>query len=259
MSKLRDLVLFYQQAGAKTVVDDVPRRWANAEAPVEAPKPAPAVPVASRPALRPPPVVHTPKVSPTTAWQAKTLPELKAALENFDGCGLKQTAKNTVFSDGKPESGLMLIGEAPGADEDEQGLPFVGQSGQLLNAMLAAIGVDRAAGECYIANVVPWRPPANRPPSSDEIAACRPFLDQHIALVQPRLIVLLGGIACKTLLNETSTGAMRGKIHTYTMINGETVPMCVTYHPAYLLRSPRQKGAVWHDWLMIKHFLRDHP
>lgn len=253
MSKLRDLVLFYQQAGAKDVVDDVPRRWASAKPPVEKPKSVEPKPIAPRPAS----VVVQPKVSSSTAWQAHTLGELKQALENFDGCALRLTAKNTVFSDGKPESGLMLIGEAPGADEDEQGLPFVGQSGQLLNAMLAAIGVDRAAGECYIANVVPWRPPANRPPSLDEIAACRPFLDQHIALVQPKLLVLLGGIACKTLLNETSIGSMRGKVHPYTLINGETVPTCVTYHPAYLLRSPRQKGAVWHDWLMIKRLLKE--
>lgn len=260
MSSLRDLVKFYQQAGAKAVVGDIPFAWANLDlkpAKVEPPKPT--APSVKKPTIAPPTATPPVVSSPNQAWSAKTLDELKQALHNFEGCGLKRTAHNTVFSDGKPESGLMLIGEAPGADEDEQGLPFVGQSGQLLNAMLAAIGINRSAGDCYITNVVPWRPPGNRPPSTDEIAACRPFLDQHIVLVQPKLIVLLGGIACKTLLHEASTGAMRGRFHQYTMVNGVTVPMCVTYHPAYLLRSPRQKGTVWHDWLMIQRFLKEHP
>lgn len=192
--------------------------------------------------------------NPTTAhvaYTCKTLEELKSAILDFTGCALKDSALNTVFADGNPSSQVMLVGEAPGADEDAQGLPFVGQSGQLLNKIFACIGLSRS--QLYIANIVPWRPPGNRTPSSDEIAICQPFIEQHITLVNPKLLVFLGGVAAKTLL-KTNVGitSLRGKFHDYTTRDGHVIPCFATYHPAYLMRSPGQKAQVWHDALRIK-------
>lgn len=180
-----------------------------------------------------------------------SLEALREALLNFEGCLLKATAIQLVFSDGNPKAPLMLIGEAPGAEEDQQGLPFVGRSGQLLDKMLKSIGLDRTK-DCYIANVVPWRPPGNRPPSQEEIAACLPFLKKHIALVKPKLLVLLGGVATKTILN-TKEGIVkvRGRVSFY-----EGVPVIPTFHPSYLLRSPTQKATAWKDWLFVKKTLK---
>lgn len=185
------------------------------------------------------------------AYSCKSLEELKNVMLNFTGCSLKQTAMNTVFADGKPSSEVMLVGEAPGADEDAQGLPFVGQSGQLLNKIFAAIGLSR--DKLYISNIVPWRPPGNRTPSTDEVAICQPFIEQHIALVNPKILVLLGGVSAKTLL-KTNGGitSLRGKFSEYTTRDGNIIPCIATYHPAYLLRSPGQKAQVWHDVLRIK-------
>lgn len=185
------------------------------------------------------------------AYNCKNLEELKNAMQNFTGCALKETALNTVFSDGNPSSQVMLVGEAPGADEDTQGLPFVGQSGQLLNKIFASVGLSR--DKLYIANIVPWRPPGNRTPSTDEIAACQPFIERHIELVKPKILVLLGGVAAKTLLN-TNNGitSLRGKFIDYTTHDGNIIPCLATYHPAYLLRSPGQKAQVWQDVLRIK-------
>lgn len=257
-SPLSELIKFYNECGASAVTGNAPLKWAYTNISKQPPKQNIKPPIQAYPTQKPklsermktPEKKHTEQAH--QAWTSETLEELRSKVEAFEGCSLKQTARNTVFSDGDPKSGFMLIGEAPGADEDAQGRPFVGQSGQLLNAILHAIGIDRAKGECYITNIVPWRPPANRPPSLDEITLCRPFLEQHLALVQPKIIVLLGGIACKAILGETSIGPMRKKPHQYTLLNGHTVPVYATYHPAFLLRSPRQKGYVWHDWLMIK-------
>lgn len=185
------------------------------------------------------------------AYNCKNLKELKEAMQNFTGCALKETALNTVFSDGNPSSDVMLVGEAPGADEDTQGLPFVGQSGQLLNKIFASVGLSR--DKLYIANIVPWRPPGNRTPSTDEIAACQPFIEQHIELVKPKILVLLGGVAAKTLLKTNGAiTSLRGKFINYTTHDGNTIPCLATYHPAYLLRSPGQKAQVWQDVLRIK-------
>ena len=185
------------------------------------------------------------------AYNCKNLEELKNSMLNFTGCALKQTALNTVFADGNPSSQVMLVGEAPGADEDAQGLPFVGQSGQLLNKIFASIGLDR--DKLYIANIVPWRPPGNRTPSTDEIAICQPFIEQHIALVKPKILVLLGGVSAKTLLKTNSAiTSLRGKFSNYITHDGNLIPCLATYHPAYLLRSPGQKAQVWQDVLRIK-------
>lgn len=189
---------------------------------------------------------------------AATIEGLRAELTTFEGCALRHTAMNMVFADGNPTAPLMLIGEAPGADEDRQGKPFVGVSGQLLDEMLAAIGFDRS--NVYISNVLFWRPPGNRSPTDAEIAACLPFAERHIALVKPKVVVLLGGVAAKSLL-RTKDGItrLRGKWTNYTPHlgqEGDSEIACLpTLHPAYLLRQPAAKRQAWHDWLLVKHKL----
>lgn len=206
----------------------------------------------------PPPVLSAAAIS--KASEAKTVDELREALKTFDGCPLRQTAMNLVFSDGNPLSSIMFIGEAPGEDEDRQGKPFVGVSGQLLDRMLAGIGLDR--GNSYISNVIFWRPPGNRSPTDTEIAACLPFVERHIALVKPKLLVLLGGVAAKTLL-RTKEGItrMRGRWATYTPsagpLAGETIPCLPVYHPAYLLRQPAAKRQAWNDLLSLKQKINE--
>ncbi len=187
------------------------------------------------------------------AQSAATLEDLKAALEQFDGCGLKATATRLVFGDGDANARIMFIGEAPGRDEDIQGLPFVGRSGQLLDRMLSAIGLNRQS--VYIANVIPWRPPGNRAPTPHETAVCRPFINRQIELVDPEVIIFLGGVAAKEML-ETATGIMRlrGKWTTFKGADKE-YPALPSLHPAYLLRQPGQKRLAWNDFLLIKHFL----
>ncbi len=183
----------------------------------------------------------------------ETLEALRAAVESFEGCGLKKTAKNTVFADGSPDARLMLIGEAPGRDEDIQGKPFVGRSGQLLDKILTAIGHDRT--NSYITNVIPWRPPGNRSPTPLETAICRPFIERQIELIDPDVMVFLGGVAAKELL-ETTEGVMRlrGKWKVYPPQDGKWRAIA-TLHPAYLLRQPAQKRLVWRDFLEIKQAL----
>ncbi len=194
------------------------------------------------------------------AKNAKDLKGLKEAIARFDGCSLKKFAKNLVFGEGNPQSALMFIGEAPGAEEDAQGRPFVGQSGQLLTKMILSLGLKRE--EVYITNIVNWRPPGNRQPSMEEIALFQPFVEKHVTLVQPKIIVLLGGTASKALLNrKESITRLRGTWHTYQPhyfpLEGRTIPLCVTFHPAYLLRSPGQKRESWRDFLRIKLALAD--
>jgi DNA polymerase len=175
----------------------------------------------------------------------ETLDDLKEAVLKLD-CPLKRMAINTVFSDGAPSSDVMIIGEAPGQEEDMQGKPFVGQSGQLLDNMLRAIGIMRQ--DVYISNVVFWRPPGNRTPTSDEIAFCLPYVEAHIKLANPKVLLLLGGVAIRTILDTTEPiTRIRGTVHTY---HGTKV--IATYHPAYLLRSPTQKHLVFRDLLLLK-------
>jgi DNA polymerase len=178
--------------------------------------------------------------------------ELEAAVRGFTGCALKATATNTVFADGNPLAEIMFVGEAPGADEDRQGKPFVGVSGQLLDRMLKWINLDRT--KVYITNILFWRPPGNRQPTTAEIAACVPFVERHIALVRPKVLVLVGGTSAKTLLN-TSEGIirLRGKWRELA-IPGLDQPVATlpTFHPAYLLRAPAQKHESWRDLLAIK-------
>ena len=185
------------------------------------------------------------------AREAKTLEELRAGLETFDGCNLKLTAKNLVFADGNPQARVMFVGEAPGRDEDLQGLPFVGRSGQLLDRMLSAIGFDRTS--VYISNVIPWRPPGNRDPSPLETEICRPFIERHIELVAPKVLVTLGNPSTKLLL-QTQTGIMRmrGKWAEHETAGGSRIATMPTLHPAYLLRNPAHKKLAWRDFLEVK-------
>ncbi|MCI5635161.1 MAG: uracil-DNA glycosylase [Alphaproteobacteria bacterium] len=187
---------------------------------------------------------------------AQTLDELKNAMEKFEGCTLKFSANSTVFGNGSPSAQVMFIGEAPGADEDMQGKPFVGRSGQLLSKMLAAIALKRE--DCYITNVLPWRPPGNRTPTDGEVAVCLPFLQRQIELVKPKCIFLLGASAANALFdNADSISHLRGKVLDYKTPNGEIIPALCSYHPAYLLRSPQQKSKSWSDLLRLQRKLQE--
>ena len=186
------------------------------------------------------------------ALAAPDLAALKAALEAFEGCALKHTATNLVFCDGNPDADIMVVGEAPGAEEDRQGLPFVGASGRLLDRMLACIGLDRTSA--YITNILPWRPPGNRQPNAAEIAACLPFAERHVALMHPKVLVLAGGTSAKTILGTTEgITRLRGRWIDHTMPGmAAPIPTIAIYHPAYLLRQPAQKRDAWRDLLAIK-------
>ncbi|MET3589407.1 DNA polymerase [Bartonella silvatica] len=189
-----------------------------------------------------------------SAKSANTLDELKSALLAFNGCSLKLTAKNTCFSDGIAGSPLMLIGEAPGREEDIQGIPFVGKAGRLLNKILASIGLTR--NNVYIANTIPWRPPGNRTPTPREVALCRPFIERQIYLANPRILIALGGIATQFLTgSQNGIIRTRGKWLTYERDDNIKIPVMPTFHPAYLLRTPSQKKLTWIDFLEVKNRL----
>ena len=185
------------------------------------------------------------------AGEAATLDELRDILAGFDGCNLKFTAKNLVFADGDPAGGLMLVGEAPGRDEDMEGIPFVGRSGRLLDRMLAAIDIERSSA--YIANVIPWRPPGNRTPTPLETEICRPFIERQIELANPKVLVALGAPSAK-VLTSTTEGIMRlrGNWKVHATRSGADIPTMPTLHPAYLLRNPAHKRLAWRDFLEIK-------
>lgn len=190
------------------------------------------------------------------ASAARTLSELEISIRNFNGCALKATATNTVFCDGAIDSKLMLIGEAPGGDEDRIGKPFVGECGKLLDAMMAAIGLFRSDG-FYLSNILPWRPPGNRKPTDMEVAICLPFIRRHIELASPKLILLLGGTAASALLNVTEgITRARGRWHSLG-IGQHSAPAMATFHPAYLLRQPQAKAQVWQDLMTVKMKLNE--
>ena len=228
-----------------------PGRPGLAEAPAAAPRipQAPSVPTA------PPSRNGAVQAAFDAATAAASLDDLRRALTDFDGCPLKKTATNLVFTDGNPKARIILVGEGPGAEEDRQGLPFVGPSGQLLDRMLASIGLDRT--NALISNIVFWRPPGNRNPTTTEIATCLPFVERLIELVDPEIVVALGGPAAKTLLGKSEgVGRLRGRWFSYST-PGMPRPAKATavYHPAYLLRTPAQKRNTWRDLLGIKEKL----
>jgi len=227
------------------------------------PQPRPAAAKAPPPPKASAPAPATPAAAPAQrnagahelAAGAKTIEELRAALQAFDGCALKATATNLVFCDGNPQARIVFVGEAPGAEEDRQGMPFVGPAGKLLDRMLDAIGLDRS--QALITNTIFWRPPGNRNPSSDEVAACLPFVERVIEIVDPAVLVLVGGIASKTLL-ATNDGIMklRGKWAAFeTPRMSRPVPTMPIFHPAFLLRSPGQKRLAWRDLIEIRQRL----
>ena len=193
-----------------------------------------------------------------SACCANSLEELKEALNSFEGCALKKTAKNTVFGQGNPNADVMFIGEAPGADEDRLGLPFVGASGQLLDKMMFAIGLSRQTN-AYISNIIPWRPPGNRNPSSVEIALCMPFIQRHIELVAPKIIITLGSTAFTSLINTGETiSKARGCWHAYqTPKLSAPILVMPVFHPAFLLRTSAQKKSAWRDFLNIAQKLEE--
>jgi uracil-DNA glycosylase len=187
------------------------------------------------------------------AKSAKTLDELRESLSRFEGCALKNTAKNLVFADGNPKARVMFVGEAPGADEDREGLPFVGRSGKLLDRMMAAIGLDRTSA--YIANIVPWRPPGNRTPTPQESAICLPFIRRQIELADPDILICLGKPSMQTLLGiNDGIKASRGRWREYDT-GKRVIKAMATFHPAYLLRTPGEKKFVWRDMLALKKAL----
>lgn len=260
---------FYLDAGVDESIGTEPvDRYALSLAAAKAPKPArqpntaPAQsPPITREAARPNPAASAAPSSVASqsamasAAAATSLVELRAAVEAFDGCSLKATAKSTVFADGNPEGRLMVIGEAPGGDEDRQGLPFVGVSGKLLDLMLESIGLTRET--FYITNIIPWRPPGNRKPTPEEVALCVPFIERHIALVKPEVILMVGGLSAKTLLNRTEgITRLRGRWESVATPGLDNpIPAMATFHPAYLLRSPQQKRFAWRDLLAVKEKL----
>lgn len=210
--------------------------------------PLPPSPAATHPAA--PDTGETTLAARAIARAAPDLEALRAALDSFDGCSLKRTAKSLVFADGNPAGRVMLVGEAPGREEDLQGLPFVGRSGQLLDRMLASIGLAR--DDVYIANVVPWRPPGNRTPTPEETALCRPFIERQIELADPDFLICLGGASAKELLGTTE-GILRLRGQWRDFDTGRRrIRAMATLHPAYLLRQPLQKRLVWRDLLTLR-------
>ena len=271
----RELLAFYLEAGVDAVLDETAiDRFADP--PETSPPPAigrPAVDGAARAATREPPypgphpagrsdIAAAPGPLPPDsavmaareeAKNAKTLDELRSILDGFTGCTLRATATRLVFADGNPQARVMFVGEAPGRDEDIEGLPFVGRSGKLLDRMMAAIGLTRA--NAYIANIVPWRPPGNRTPTPQELAICLPFTLRQIELVDPDVLVCLGGPSAHTLLGSRD-GILKTRGRWFTFHTGSReIRATATLHPAYLLRQPLQKRLAWRDFLAIKKAL----
>jgi uracil-DNA glycosylase family 4 len=273
---LRAILAFYVEAGVDAVLQEEPvDRFADQaqRAPVPAgSSTAPAKPARtsllagvsaanlSRPAVVPQPAPDAPPSADAAimaarelARSAASLEDLRALLDTFEGCGLRKTAKQLVFAAGNPQARVMFVGEAPGREEDLEGVPFVGRSGQLLDRIMAAVGLDRESA--YIANVIPWRPPGNRTPTPQETQTCLPFTLRQIELADPDILVCLGGPSAQTLLGiKDGIRKSRGRWHAFHTGRREIRAMA-TFHPAYLLRTPIEKRFVWRDFLAIKKAL----
>jgi uracil-DNA glycosylase family 4 len=264
----RELLAFYREAGVDALLEETPTdRFAGDEGPplaepararAEAAKGATrSLPIRERgigsPIAPPPPPEAAVMAAREAAQSAATLEELRAMLDRFQGCALRATATQLVFADGNPQARVMFVGEAPGRDEDIEGLPFVGRSGKLLDRMMAAIGLDRSSA--YIANVVPWRPPGNRTPTPQESAVCLPFTLRQIELADPDILVCLGTPSAQTLLNSKD-GILKTRGRWFPFHTGtREIRAIATLHPAYLLRQPLQKRFAWRDFLAIKKAL----
>ena len=273
-STARALLAFYQEAGVDALLGERPIDRFAAEPPKEVPTatgdavrpqaerrietPARTVVAADldrngRASVAPPAPDAAVMAAREAAKSAASLDELRAILERFEGCALRNTASRLVFADGNPQARVMFVGEAPGRDEDIEGLPFVGRSGKLLDRMLAAIGLDRTA--VYIANIVPWRPPGNRTPTPQESAICLPFITRQIEFANPDLLVTMGQPATQTLLGtKDGITRTRGRLFNY-QTGTRDIRALPTFHPAYLLRQPLQKRLAWRDFLAIKKTL----
>ena len=249
---VEQLLAFYLEAGVDcALVEEPANRLAEPE---NVPTPREAAPVEAARGVTAPPVVRSPAAPPPdvavvsareTARTAPTLEALRELMDKFEGCALKHTATRLVFADGNPKARIMFVGEAPGRDEDLEGLPFVGRSGKLLDRMIGAIGLSRS--NAYIANVIPWRPPGNRTPTPQETQICLPFIQRQIELVDPDLLVTLGNPSTQTLLG-TREGIMRTRGRWFDYDTGTRVIRALpTFHPAYLLRSPAYKRLAWQD------------
>jgi uracil-DNA glycosylase family 4 len=266
----RELLDFYTEAGVDALVGEAPAdRLATARAEtvtVDAAAPLPERQPVTRlqPSLLEAPLAAAP-VAPApdlalmaareAARSAASLDELRAMLEKFEGCALRTTAKQLVFADGNPRARVMFVGEAPGREEDLEGLPFVGRSGKLLDQMIAAIGLDRTSA--YIANIIPWRPPGNRTPTPQESQICLPFILRQIELANPDVLVCLGGPSSQTLLG-VKEGIKRTRGRWFNFHTGtREIRAIATFHPAYLLRSPLEKRFAWRDFLAIKKTLAE--
>jgi uracil-DNA glycosylase len=268
-ASLTALLDWYLAMGVDEAIGEAPH---DSFAPVTRAVPRPAATATApppRPAMTPPslaaPAVARPLASASSeiagarrlAEAATTLAELEAAIASFDGCALRKTATHTVFADGTPHAPVMVIGEAPGADEDRLGKPFVGRSGQLLDRMLAAIGLDRQRN-VYITNVLFWRPPGNRKPTETEIALCLPFVWRHIALGAPQLVMLSGGTATSAILGRAEgITKLRGRWFDLAIPGQDRpIPALTTYHPSFLLRTPARKNESWRDFLELQSKLK---
>ena len=248
------LLEWHLDAGVDEIILDAPIN--HFIAPIETPKPEIRI---QKPEIRhkETPLHHSPSLAVASAREiansCNSIAQLEEAVRAFDGCALKKTATKTVFADGNPSASVMLIGEAPAADEDVHGIPFCGESGQLLDKMLAAIELNRAEN-IYLTNTIFWRPAGNRQPSAEEIAICLPFVEKHIALIAPKILILTGGVAVRALLkNDQAISRLRGKWYEY---NNEYLPApiktALLYHPSYLLHQPQFKKQAWEDLKMIK-------
>jgi DNA polymerase len=264
---LHALLDFHVEAGVDLALDEAPHdRFVQAKARAAAPESRPAAPRQEAPRQEAPPA---PRLLPAAAAgapedaailareqarHAQSLKELEAIIAAFEGCSLKVSAKNLAFHDGNPNGRVMLVGEAPGADEDRIGKPFMGRSGQLLDRMLAAVGLDRT--QVYLGNIVPWRPPGNRTPTPQEVAICKPFIARQIELASPDFLVCLGGPATQNLLGiKDGILRTRGRWLTYRTEDGREIRTLPTLHPAYLLRQPLQKRLGWRDFLALRRAL----
>ena len=260
-----ELLTFYLEAGVDCALAEEPvNRLSDPDAVPAAIETAPPQPVRIVPAAIPMARAETAPAPEAVIQSAReaartapTLETLRALLENFDGCALRHTATRLVFADGNPQARIMFVGEAPGREEDIEGLPFVGRSGKLLDRMIAAIGLDRTSA--YIANVIPWRPPGNRTPTPQETQICLPFIQRQIELVNPDVLVTLGNPSTQTLLS-TREGIMKTRGRWFDYDTGtRTIRALATFHPAYLLRSPSYKRLAWQDLRAIAKALEQPP
>jgi uracil-DNA glycosylase family 4 len=257
----RQLLAFYLEAGVDCALTEVPvNRLSDPDiAPAATARPEPVKAMAAAVPAPRGEAAPLPEAAIMSAREAaRTAPSLevlRALLEKFDGCALKSTATRLVFADGNPQARIMFVGEAPGREEDIEGLPFVGRSGKLLDRMIAAIGLNR--GNAYIANVIPWRPPGNRTPTPQETQICLPFIQRQIELVNPDVLVTLGNPSTQTLLS-TREGIMKTRGRWFDYDTGtRTIRALATFHPAYLLRSPSYKRLAWQDLRSIAKALEE--